>query len=155
MKGLSTRHMKCTGVWPSGTAYVQLDNVIVPKSNLIGDINKGFSYIMYNFNHERWQFACQGLGTAKKIVRIFINYVNNNKLNNNIYIKKIIKEMFNILLKLQSYLDLISYQFNVLDPKIALKNLGVPCALVKVIASKSVEKLIELSRYIIRSIEED
>jgi len=42
MKGLSTRHMKCTGVWSSGTAYVGLENVRVHKSNIIGELNKGF-----------------------------------------------------------------------------------------------------------------
>ena len=28
--------------------------VQVPVANLMGKENKGFEYIMYNFNHERW-----------------------------------------------------------------------------------------------------
>lgn len=30
------------GVWPSGTTYVELDNVKVPAANLIGKENEGF-----------------------------------------------------------------------------------------------------------------
>ena len=52
-KGVKTTQMKCSGVWPSGTTYVEFDDVLVPVENLIGKENQGFRYIMYNFNHER------------------------------------------------------------------------------------------------------
>jgi alkylation response protein AidB-like acyl-CoA dehydrogenase len=32
--------MKCSGVWPSGTAYVTFEDVKVPVENLIGEENK-------------------------------------------------------------------------------------------------------------------
>jgi alkylation response protein AidB-like acyl-CoA dehydrogenase len=46
---------------------MQLTNVIVtlcifrqvPVENLIGKENKGFKYIMNNFNHERWSIIAQ------------------------------------------------------------------------------------------------
>eukprot|EP00467_Chlorarachnion_reptans_P022930 CAMPEP_0114527256 /NCGR_PEP_ID=MMETSP0109-20121206/23509_1 /TAXON_ID=29199 /ORGANISM="Chlorarachnion reptans, Strain CCCM449" /LENGTH=567 /DNA_ID=CAMNT_0001709189 /DNA_START=1 /DNA_END=1704 /DNA_ORIENTATION=+ len=53
MEGVSTRHMKCMGVWASGTTYINFENVKVPVGNLIGEENKGFKVIMYNFNNER------------------------------------------------------------------------------------------------------
>lgn len=53
MPGVSTRQMKCSGVWPSGTAYITFEDVKVPKENLIGKENRGFKYIMSNFNQER------------------------------------------------------------------------------------------------------
>lgn len=59
MPGISTKQMDCTGVWPSGTTYIEFDEVKVPVSNLIGEENKGFGVIMKNFNHERWGFAVQ------------------------------------------------------------------------------------------------
>lgn len=31
----------------------------MPVENLIGEENKGFKCIMYNFNHERWGFVVQ------------------------------------------------------------------------------------------------
>jgi len=36
MFGVKRKQMKCTGVWASGTAYISLENVKVPKENLIG-----------------------------------------------------------------------------------------------------------------------
>lgn len=46
MPGVTTRQMNCSGVWPSGTAYVTFEDVKVPKENLIGKENRGFKYIM-------------------------------------------------------------------------------------------------------------
>ena len=37
----------------SGTTFIVFDRVKVPVSNLIGDENDGFKFIMMNFNHER------------------------------------------------------------------------------------------------------
>lgn len=46
MPGVTTRQMNCSGVWPSGTAYVTFEDVKVPKENLIGEENEGFRYIV-------------------------------------------------------------------------------------------------------------
>ena len=59
MKGLETKQMKVGGFYGSGTAYVTFHDVKVPVGNLIGQENKGFKVIMYNFNHERWWFCVQ------------------------------------------------------------------------------------------------
>ena len=32
--------MKCSGVWPSGTAFVYMENVMVPVNHLIGIYDK-------------------------------------------------------------------------------------------------------------------
>lgn len=61
MPGVKTRHMKCSGVWASGTAYVTFEDVKVPVENVIGKENKGFKAIMYNFNHERMGICIQVL----------------------------------------------------------------------------------------------
>ncbi len=42
MPGVTTRQMKCTGVWPSGTTYITFEDVKVPAENLIGKENEGF-----------------------------------------------------------------------------------------------------------------
>merc|ERR1719171_1198116 len=54
MPGVTTRKMKCSGVWSSGTTYITFEDVKVPVTNLIGKENKGFQLIMRNFNHERF-----------------------------------------------------------------------------------------------------
>jgi alkylation response protein AidB-like acyl-CoA dehydrogenase len=41
-EGVTTRKMKCTGVWASGTSYVIFENVKVPVENIVGEANKGF-----------------------------------------------------------------------------------------------------------------
>ena len=51
--GVNVRRMKCSGLWASGTAYITFEDVKVPVENLIGVENKGFKYIMWNFNSER------------------------------------------------------------------------------------------------------
>jgi alkylation response protein AidB-like acyl-CoA dehydrogenase len=50
-EGVTTKQMKCQGVWSSGTTYITFEDVKVPVSHLIGKENEGFKYIMYNFNH--------------------------------------------------------------------------------------------------------
>jgi alkylation response protein AidB-like acyl-CoA dehydrogenase len=65
MPGVKTRQMNCSGVWPSGTAYVTFEDVKVPVENLIGEENIGFLYIMYNFNHERWGLCAQATRFAR------------------------------------------------------------------------------------------
>ena len=59
MPGVSTRQMLCSGVWASGTSYITFEDVKVPVENLIGQENKGFKCIMYNFNHERMGIVIQ------------------------------------------------------------------------------------------------
>lgn len=49
--------MKCMGMAFSGTTFVIFDNVRVPVENLIGQEDKGFKYIVVNFNHERLLMA--------------------------------------------------------------------------------------------------
>lgn len=58
MPGVTTRKMKCSGVWSSGTTYITFEDVKVPVANLIGKENKGFDMIMKNFNHERFGICC-------------------------------------------------------------------------------------------------
>lgn len=51
--GVSTRRLKVAGQISAGTSFIELDDVKVPKENLIGKEGQGMSYIMNNFNHER------------------------------------------------------------------------------------------------------
>jgi len=62
MPGVSTRAMHCMGVRGSGTAYVEFDNVKVPKSNYIG----GITMLLQNFVTERLGLAIQ----ANRFARI-------------------------------------------------------------------------------------
>ena len=57
--GIDRKKIKTMGWWAGNTSYITFENVRVPKSNLIGELNHGFRYIMENFNHERF-VACVG-----------------------------------------------------------------------------------------------
>ncbi len=57
--------MKKTGWWASDTAELYFDNLKVPVSNLIGEENQGFYYIMENFQSERLQLCIMANMTAR------------------------------------------------------------------------------------------
>lgn len=51
--GVTMRRLKVSGQITGGTTYIELDDVKVPVSNLIGREGEGMRIIMTNFNHER------------------------------------------------------------------------------------------------------
>ena len=65
MPGVKVRQMHCSGLWSSGTTYVNFEDVKVPVNHIIGQENKGFKAIMYNFNHERMGICIQATRFAR------------------------------------------------------------------------------------------
>ncbi|KAE8830589.1 hypothetical protein PTNB85_07176 [Pyrenophora teres f. teres] len=55
--GLTHRRIPNSGQKAGGASFVELDNVRVPASNLIGAENAGFPIVMRNFNKERFLMA--------------------------------------------------------------------------------------------------
>ena len=55
--GVSMRRLTVSGSRSSGTTFIELSDVKVPVSNLIGQEGQGMQYIMTNFNHERLTIA--------------------------------------------------------------------------------------------------
>lgn len=55
--GVSRRRVKVAGQISAGTSFIELDDVRVPRENLIGEEGMGMKYIMNNFNHERMSIA--------------------------------------------------------------------------------------------------
>lgn len=51
--GVTMRRIKVGGQTAAGTTFIELDDVRVPVSNLIGQEGQGMKYVMQNFNHER------------------------------------------------------------------------------------------------------
>lgn len=88
--------MKCSGVWPSGTAYITFEDVKVPKENLIGKENKGFKYIMWNFNSERMGIVVQANRFARVCIEESIKVYTNN-------LSTITKVVFNLLFFLYAF----------------------------------------------------
>ncbi len=57
MPGFTQQPLRKMGWWASDTAQLFFDDVKVPVENLIGEENKGFRYVMLNFNSERLGMA--------------------------------------------------------------------------------------------------
>ncbi|KAL2042870.1 hypothetical protein N7G274_004630 [Stereocaulon virgatum] len=55
--GVSMRRLKVGGQPTGGTTFIELSDVRVPVSNLIGEEGQGMKYVMTNFNHERLTIA--------------------------------------------------------------------------------------------------
>eukprot|EP00494_Astrolonche_serrata_P003012 UN03018 len=75
--GVKTTHIKVsTYAKSAGTAYIEFNNVKVPKEYLLGQENKGFKVVMANFNHERWMIAAQALGIIRVVVEECLYWAN-------------------------------------------------------------------------------
>mmetsp|Transcript_10785 Transcript_10785/g.15000 ORF Transcript_10785/g.15000 Transcript_10785/m.15000 type:complete len:522 (+) Transcript_10785:178-1743(+) len=145
MPGLSCRHMKCSGVWPSGTTYVTLEDVKVPASNLIGKEGEGFKMIMRNFNHERWGFVVQ----ANRLARVCLEDAFNHALKRDTFGKKLadhqvirwkLAEMARQIDATHAWLEQVTYQMaNAKDKKQSDKILAGPIALLKAHSTKTLE----------------
>ena len=144
MKGLSTRQMKCSGVWPSGTAFVQLDNVKVPAGNVIGEINKGFRYIMLNFNHERWNIVVQATRFARVCLEESMQHAQRRstfgkKLIDHPVIRNKLAHMTRHVEATQSMLESVTYQLCKMPKEESMVRLGGPIALLKAQATTTFE----------------
>ncbi len=71
----ASRALDKMGWHSSNTAELVLDDVWVPHDHLIGEENRGFYYIMGNFQNERLAIMGQAIGEAQTALDITISYV--------------------------------------------------------------------------------
>ncbi|HET9063395.1 MAG TPA: acyl-CoA dehydrogenase family protein [Candidatus Binatia bacterium] len=69
-----SRKLDKTGWWASDTAELSFQDCRVPASNLIGELDQGFLYIMMNFVTERLALAAQCVAIAELAYRESIAY---------------------------------------------------------------------------------
>lgn len=72
--GVSMRPIKVSGQLTSGTTFIELSDVRVPLSNLIGIEGQGMKYIMTNFNHERLTIAIGATRQARVALSAAFEY---------------------------------------------------------------------------------
>jgi alkylation response protein AidB-like acyl-CoA dehydrogenase len=142
--GVNARQMKCSGVWPSGTSYLTFEDVKVPVENLIGEENFGFKYIMYNFNHERFQIIVQANRLARVCLEEGLRYAVKRKtfgkrLIEHGVIRNKIAHMARNVESTHAMLESVTYQLTTMSPDEARKKLGGPIALLKSQASQTFE----------------
>lgn len=73
--GLRMQRMSTIARRMGGTYELYFDNVRVPKSNILGEANKGWQYILSHFERERMCVALASVGHAKQILDESMAYV--------------------------------------------------------------------------------
>lgn len=144
MPGVTTRKMKCSGVWSSGTTYITFDDVKVPKGNLLGKENKGFQYIMMNFNHERFGICAMTNRFSRVCLEESLKFASKRKtfgktLVQHPVIRWKIAEMARMIEATHSWIEHITYQMDTMGHMEAAIKLGGHTALMKVQCTKVFE----------------
>jgi alkylation response protein AidB-like acyl-CoA dehydrogenase len=63
------------GLKAQDTAELSFDNVIVPKTNLLGEEGQGFVYLMQNLPQERVSIACIAIAAIEAVLDMTLDYV--------------------------------------------------------------------------------
>ena len=142
--GVNTKQMNCMGVWASGTTYITFEDAKVPVANLIGKENKGFKYIMNNFNHERWGIIVQSNRFARVCLEEAVKFAYRRRtfgkpLIEQPVIRAKIAEMGRQVIATHAALEDLTYQFDVMPKQLQAVALGGHTALMKVQATKTFE----------------
>ena len=114
---VETKAIKTAYSSTAGTAYVTFDNVRVPVSWTLGQVNKGMQVILSNFNHERWMMCCTSLSAQRKIVEECMKWANQRivfgkPLNAQAVIRAKLANMIARVESAQNWLELITHQMN-------------------------------------------
>ncbi|KAI8618151.1 acyl-CoA dehydrogenase/oxidase [Chytriomyces sp. MP71] len=144
MKGLSTRAIKCQGNGGSGTAFVIFDGVRVPKSNIIGELHKGFQCIMKNFNHERFGICIAAIRSARVCYEDAMAHAHRRKtFGKSLFEHGVIRnKLANMARQIEashSWMETLAYQHTQMSHAQAMTQLGGPIALLKAQATQTLE----------------
>ena len=74
--GVSATKLDKLGWRASDTGEIAFDNVRVPISNLLGEENRGFFYIMQHFVSERLSMAAGAVATSEYALEVTLQYMN-------------------------------------------------------------------------------
>ena len=134
--GVETKPIKTSYSPSAGTAYVTYENVRVPKEYLLGKEGKGFMYVMFNFNHERW-YIVAGTNAANRLILAECFKWANQRI---VFGKKLIEQpvirgklaiMAAQIEAVQAWTEQITHQMNVLSHEEQSVVLAGPIALLK------------------------
>ncbi|TPX32506.1 hypothetical protein SmJEL517_g04380 [Synchytrium microbalum] len=128
----------------SGTSYLTFENVKVPVENLMGEENKGFKILMFNFNKERLGICMGTPRSARMCYEEAMRYANKRKTFGQYLIEHgVIRNKFGHMARMieatQSWLELVCYQWDKMDKSDADLKLGGAIALLKAQCSVTYE----------------
>jgi alkylation response protein AidB-like acyl-CoA dehydrogenase len=144
MPGVKTRRINCSGMWASGNGYITFEDVLVPVSNLIGQENKGFKYIMRNFNSERIGIAIQCVRLARCCFEDAVRHANRRKtfgkkLLQHDVIRNKLANMAARIESVQAWMESLIYQSISMSETEGMMRLGGPIALLKAASTQMLE----------------
>ncbi|KAJ9629406.1 hypothetical protein H2203_001779 [Taxawa tesnikishii (nom. ined.)] len=145
-KGVSRRRMENSGVHASGSTYITFEDVEVPVENLIGKENRGFAYIMANFNPERLGLASAALRLSRVCVEDAWNYaLSRETFGSPLIAKPIILAKFSkfgrLIEPVQAFMEQLAYHVEVSKATGKSVNIGGMTALLKVMSTRCLEKV--------------
>lgn len=144
MPGVEARYMDTQGMWGSGTSYITFEDVKVPKTHLIGELNKGFKYIMANFNHERLGIVMQANRLARVCIEESLKYSLKRKtFGVRLIDHAVIRNKFGHMIRqceaTHAWLESVMFQFKTLPAETQPARLGGPVALLKAQSTQTFE----------------
>ena len=73
------KRLKKVGMKAQDTSELFFDNVRVPKANLLGELNRGFIYLMQELHWERLQIGIQAVAAAQAAIDWTVEYTRERK----------------------------------------------------------------------------
>ena len=139
--GITVRKMETQFDTTHCTTFVTLEDVRVPASNLIGNENEGFRYLMTNFNHERFIIAVGAIRMARMCYaeafkHAMVRKTFGKRLVDHQVIRAKLAEMVRLVEGAHDNMERVAYQF---AQGVSDAEMGGACALLKVQASKVFE----------------
>ncbi|KXS22201.1 hypothetical protein M427DRAFT_106591 [Gonapodya prolifera JEL478] len=142
--GVTTRHVWTQGSPLAGTSYVAMEDAKVPVGNLMGELHNGFRIFMQNFNHERWVIVTQCCRGSRLVYQEALHYAHRRKTFGKYLIEHpVIRDKFGQMARqiesTQSWLEVITHQFNNMPKDVQPNRLGGVVALAKLQATRTLE----------------
>lgn len=134
--GVMLRRLKVGGQHAGGTTYIELDDVKIPVSNLIGKEGQGMQMIMTNFNHERMSIAVASTRQCRVALSAAFAYVMKREAFGKTLIEQpVVRHRLAkagaLLESLQAWVDQTVYQLSRMSKEEADLRLGGLTAMIK------------------------
>ncbi|KAG2345041.1 acyl-CoA dehydrogenase NM domain-like protein [Suillus weaverae] len=139
---VSTKPVKTSYSSTAGTAFVTFDKARVPIANTLGQVGKGMSIVLSNFNHERWMVTATSLGAQRLVVEECLKWTNQRfAFGKPLHAQAVIRAKLAIMISrveaCQAWVENITHQMNNMSYHEQSDKLAGPIALLKQFVSKA------------------
>ncbi|KAG2365671.1 acyl-CoA dehydrogenase/oxidase [Suillus spraguei] len=139
---VSTKPVKTSYSSTAGTAFVTFDKARVPVANTLGQVGKGMSIVLSNFNHERWMVTATSLGAQRLVVEECLKWTNQRiAFGKPLHAQAVVRiKLATIISRVeacQAWIENITHQMNNMSYHEQSDKLAGPIALLKQFVSKA------------------